>query len=198
MCKHVYYFFLSSDKILTGMCKGGRYQKAMNPESHNSVHWWCEKPDRHFADCIFKFIFLCHDDVIKWKHFPRYWTFVWEIHRSPVNSPHIGQWRGALMFSFICAWVNGGVNNREAGDLRRHRAHYDVIVRVKHVFWIKISWKFVSRRPINTMQWMMAWLTDSYMHATNGYPNQRWHVVLTHAWVTRLQKVNCKWVLTPY
>ena len=29
-----------------------------------------------------------HDDVIKWKHFPRYWTFVRGIHRWPVNSPH--------------------------------------------------------------------------------------------------------------
>ena len=38
------------------------------------------------------------------------------------------KWRGALMFSFICAGTNGWVNNREAGDLRRHRAHYDVIV----------------------------------------------------------------------
>ena len=41
---------------------------------------------------------------------------------------HKGQWRGALMFSLICAWINGRVNNREAGDLRRHRAHYDVSV----------------------------------------------------------------------
>ena len=46
----------------------------------------------------------------------------------PVNSPHKGQWRGALAFSFICAWINSWVNNREAGDLRCHRAHYDVIV----------------------------------------------------------------------
>ena len=69
-----------------------------------------------------------HDDVIKWKHFPRYWSFVRGIHRSPVNSPHKGQWHGALMFSLICAWIDGWVNNREAGDLRRHRAHYDVIV----------------------------------------------------------------------
>ena len=46
----------------------------------------------------------------------------------PVNSPHKVQWRGALMFSFIRAWINGSVNNREAGDLRRHRTHYDVIV----------------------------------------------------------------------
>ena len=69
-----------------------------------------------------------HDDVIKWKHFPRYWPFVRGIHRSPVNSPHKGQWRGALMFTLICVRINGWVNNREAGDLRRYRAHYDVIV----------------------------------------------------------------------
>ena len=68
------------------------------------------------------------DDVIKWKHCPRYWPFVWGIHRSPVNSPHKGQWHGALMFSLICAWINRWVNNREADDLRRHRAHYDVTV----------------------------------------------------------------------
>ena len=68
------------------------------------------------------------DDVIKWKHFPRYWPFMRGIHRSPVNSTHKGQWRGALMFSFICARINGWVNNRGAGDLRRHCAHYDVIV----------------------------------------------------------------------
>ena len=69
-----------------------------------------------------------HDDVIKWKHCPRYWSFVRGIHRSLVNSSHKVQWRGALVFSMICAWINGWVNNREAGDLRRHRAHYDVIV----------------------------------------------------------------------
>ena len=46
----------------------------------------------------------------------------------PVNSPHKGQWRGALMFCLICAWINDWVNNREAGDLRRHRGHYDVNV----------------------------------------------------------------------
>ena len=64
-----------------------------------------------------------HDDVIKWKHFPRHWPFVVGIHRSPVNSQHKGQWRGALMFSLICGWINDWVNNRGAGDLRRHRAH---------------------------------------------------------------------------
>ena len=69
-----------------------------------------------------------HDDVIKWKHFPRYWPFMRGIHRSPVNSPYKGQWRGALIFSLICTRINGWVYNGEAGDLRRHRAHYDVTI----------------------------------------------------------------------
>ena len=54
-------------------------------------------------------------NVMKWKHFPRYWPFVRGIHRSP-----------ALTFYFICTWISDWVNNREAGDLRRHCAHYDV------------------------------------------------------------------------
>ena len=74
--------------------------------------------------------FQKHADVIKWKHIPRYWSFVWGIHLWPVNSPHKGQWRGALMLPLIYAWINGWVNNCEAGDLRRHRTHYDVIVMV--------------------------------------------------------------------
>ena len=69
-----------------------------------------------------------YDDVIKWKRFPRYWPFVRGIHRSPVNSPHKGQWRGALMFSLICYLINGWANNRKAGDLRRYRAHYEVTI----------------------------------------------------------------------
>ena len=46
----------------------------------------------------------------------------------PVNSPHKSQWHGALMFSLICAWINVWVNTGEAGDLKCHHAHYDVIV----------------------------------------------------------------------
>ena len=64
-----------------------------------------------------------------WRHyFPRCWPFVRGIHRSTMNSFHKGQWLAALMFSLICAWINGCVNIREAGDLRRNRDHYDVTV----------------------------------------------------------------------
>ena len=78
-------------------------------------------------------VWLLFVNVVSWSTMTssngkRYWPFVRGIHRSPVNSPHKGQWRGALMFSWICAWINAGVNNGEAGDLRHHRAHYDVIV----------------------------------------------------------------------
>ena len=71
---------------------------------------------------------MCHDDIIKWKHFPRHLPFVRGIHRSPVNPPHKGQWRGALMFSYICAWTNSWANSKDAGYLRRYREHYDVTV----------------------------------------------------------------------
>ena len=86
-----------------------------------------------------------HDDVIKWNYFPRYCLLVRGTYRSPVNSPHKDQWCGALMFSLTCAWINGWVNTREAGDLRRHHAHYGIIVMsltgmpgVRFVKWIDI------------------------------------------------------------
>ena len=85
-----------------------------------------------------------HDDVIKWKHFPRNWPFVREIHRFPVNFPHKGQWRGALMFSLIYAWINDWVNNREACDLRRQHGHYDVIVLIEQV--IPVTFHATSAR----------------------------------------------------
>ena len=72
--------------------------------------------------------------VLTWLRHPRYWPFVRGIHRSPVNSPHIDQWRRALTFSLICAWINGWVKDREADDLRRHRADYDATV--KPNYWL--------------------------------------------------------------
>ena len=80
-----------------------------------------------------------HDDVIKWRQFPRSWTFVRGIPRSPVNSPHKGQWRGASMFPLIYAWMNVWANNRQAGDLRDHRAHYDVTVVIRKTI-SRASW----------------------------------------------------------
>ena len=69
-----------------------------------------------------------HDDVIKWKHFPRYWPFVRGIHRSRWIPRTKASDAELWCFFFICAWINDWVNIREAGDFRRHRGHYDVNV----------------------------------------------------------------------
>ena len=76
---------------------------------HHYISWW-----RHQMETFSALLAICAGN-----------------HRSPANSPHKGQWRGALMFSLICARINGWVNNGETGDLRSHRAHYDVIVMIK-------------------------------------------------------------------
>ena len=87
-----------------------------------------------------------HDDIIKWKHFPRYWPFVRGIRRSQVNSPRKSQWRGALMFSLICVWMNSCINNREAGDLRHHHTHYDITV--IQPIWSN-GFRGINSRPFN-------------------------------------------------
>ena len=107
---------------------------------------------------------VAHDDVIKWKHFPRYLPFVRGIHRSPVNPPHKGQWRGALMFTLICARINGWVNNCEAGDLRRNRAHYDVIVMVLdvtswHVCVFRFTDPLQGESKCPTMHWCVVFVS---------------------------------------
>ena len=75
------------------------------------TNFWIRQHGRGCDGCILSVLhiwswwihFWCyfHDDVIQWKHFPRHWPFVRGIHRSPVNSPHKGQWYGALMFFYL-------------------------------------------------------------------------------------------------
>ena len=81
-----------------------------------------EDKDLFILHIQYHFCWRCgHDDVIKWKH-------LLALCSGNSYSPHKGQCRRALFFSLICTWINGWVNNREAGDLRWHCAHYDVIV----------------------------------------------------------------------
>ena len=76
----------------------------------------------------------------------------------PVTSPHKDQWRGALVFSLICAWINDWVNNREADDLRRHRGHYDVNVMIDPnrphicipVAAVELSWHVSNCDPVKS------------------------------------------------
>ena len=74
-----------------------------------------------------------------------------------MNSPHKGQWRWALMFSLICDRVNGWKNNGEAGELRRHRTHYDVSVRSRYLKHGKVQ---TSR---STMWEVSTYLCSGYL-----------------------------------
>ena len=130
----------TSVKLVTKACRillPGQWSVSVWPGSSSRSHWTMETclpgPKIDHNESLPQGLpsyWLLHDDVIKWKYFPHYWPFVQGIHRSLMNSPHRGQWRRALMFSLICARINGWVNNGEAGDLRRHRAHHDAIVMV--------------------------------------------------------------------
>ena len=118
-----------------------------------------------------------HHDVIKWRHIPR--------PRSPVNSPHKGQWPGALMFSLICVWINSWVNNGQAGDLGRNRSHYDVTVMIchnsvsifitgnKHLFMAK---RFTKPIPINVVTWT-GFMSSLMMRSIGFFPscNKWWY-----------------------
>ena len=124
------------------------FARSVSGNKRISVQWACA-------------ILSWHDDVIKWKHFPRYRPFVWGIHWSPVDSPHKGQWGRALMLSLICAWPNGWTNNRDASDFRRHSTNYDVTVIgifciLKHLVVNKSPFKFNGYRVILTRSWDLA------------------------------------------
>ena len=129
---------------------------------------------------------LPYDDVIKWKHFPRYWPFVWGIHRSPVNSPPKGQWRGALIFSLICAWTNGWSNTRDDGDLRGHRADYDVTV-MNRSFVIMVSRCKTSGNDLKGL-----WDTSGHhivmYNLASNYPTHLflWKMSLLFIWISSL------------
>ena len=58
------------------------------------------------------------------------------VGNSPITGefPHKGQWHWPLMFTLICVWINGWVNNRDTGDLRYHCAHYVVTVMECHFY----------------------------------------------------------------
>ena len=115
-----------------------------------------------------------------------------------------------LCFLWSAPWVYGWVNNCEAGALRRHHAHYDIIVNTlrpsqngrhfpynifKYIFmnenvWIpfEISLKFVHKGPINNIPALvqiMAW------HCPGDKPLSEPIMVslLTHICVTRPQWV---------
>ena len=92
-------------------------------ERNNGVRWDSSIPFPSLPSCA-SIVFSW------WRHQMETFSALLAIcaGNSPVNSPHKGQWRGSLMFTLICVWINGCVNNRKAGDLRRYCTHYGVTV----------------------------------------------------------------------
>ena len=124
---------------------------------------------------------VTHDDVIKWNHFPCYWTFVRGIHRSPVDSPLKGQWREAFVFALICAWTNGWANNRDVGDLRHHRAHCDVTVILRAIVEATVLAYFL---PAKTKRKK----TRNYYAKTTFWHNNYVFITLCVCWI----RVKCR------
>ena len=155
------------------------------------------------SSCVVSFVNIReHNDVINWKLFLRYWPFVRGIRRSPVNSAYKGQWCGGLMFSLVYVWINGWVNNREAGDLRRYRVHYDVTVMRKykqnrlHLRWCIFQW-IMTRVHIPRVEyftyfcWSLPNISCPLMAATRTPPvlmatavamNTQQHIVAHGTW----------------
>ena len=141
---------------------------------------------------------MYHDDVIKWKHYPRYWPFVRGIHRSTVNSPHKGHWRGTLKFSLIYIWINDWVNNREAGDLRRYRANYDIIVMQWYKLPIHVAYSFHSnglRSCLQEFNTACLW-RHAYKHYWRVEIGTYGHAVSVRKYQNRLHNKFVKYHLT--
>ena len=137
------------------------------------------------------------------------------IHRSPVNSPHKGQWRWALTFSLICASINVWVNSREAGGLKRYCIHYDVTIMYckfvtdigtsPGIFHDRCSLSFfhckVSRilSDLGPIIELLTWIRHIWVHylATefewpeqhmgNGY--NLWNIILPRCWYNRIWNI---------
>ena len=80
--------------------------------------------------------------------------------------------------SLVCAWINGWVNNHEAGDLKRHRAHYDVTVIIFH--WIIFHWV----NDIMQIWWIFAGSSKfSYLYCDEHDFFTIWSIpqILTHS-----------------
>ena len=108
-----------------------------------------------------------HEDVMIWKPWWRHQmeTFSALLALCAWNSLVTGEFPSqrpvtqSFDFCLIYAWTNGWVNNRETGDLRRHRAHYDVIVLAVRItdplWWEPIGYRWI---PLINGPWCEAWM----------------------------------------
>ena len=119
---------------------------------------------------------ILHGDVIKWKPL---WPFVQGIHRSPVSSPHKGQWRGALMCYLIHAWMNGWVKRWITPVL------IDPLIRlhISYLFNICMLWLFVDKSVIFTAGVIKSLYSSNLSgHQLNQYAHNFTYCICTYCW----------------
>ena len=99
-----------------------------------------------------------HDDVIKWKNSPRYWPFLWGIHRSPVNYPHKGQRRE--LWCFFDLRLNKRLSKQSRGWCFEtpSRPRYDITV----MAW---GWTLYSYQGVAKTKWTS---TQNCIFLVNG------------------------------
>ena len=106
-----------------------------------------------------------HDPyIIKWKHFPHHWPFVWGIPAQ--EFPQKGQWCWAFMYSLICTWINAWINNCEAGDLRCHHTHYDVTVMIYGIQLLSVHICVNYFTWIECLSEHFIWCLSKFKHVT--------------------------------
>ena len=100
-----------------------------------------------------------HDDVIKWKHFPRYWPFVRGIHRWPMDSPHKASdaERWCLFYRRLNKWLSkqswGWWFETPSRSLWRHRNGFAiVVVRLSIIFLFDVM--MTPYNPIRLYHWV--------------------------------------------
>ena len=105
------------------------------------------------------------------------------------NSPVTGEFpaQSPVMLSLICAWINGLINNREVGDLRRHRAHFDVTVMMFRI-WLTLNSiiELVPMEPpgIPLVTWMGNHTPSKvWDEITYPFPHFTCHVISYSCWV---------------
>ena len=104
----------------------------------------------------------------------------------PVTSLHKSQWRGALMLALICVWVN----NHDAGDLRRYRFHYDVIVMFRETTRKRcfFCWSAENTKYANADYAVCTWLYSGWMITLSNWSIFRvtgplWGKSTGHRWI---------------
>ena len=124
-------------------------------DSSSHETWW-----RHQMETFSALLAICAGNSPVPGEFPS---------RGSVNSPHKRQWRGALIFSLICVWINGWVDNRETGDLRRYRAHYDVTVMNQQSWYQHSSFRSQPQHQNKFTEWFMVYKFLWYMRYGCSY-----------------------------